>query len=144
MRLKRLSLIEAEFVAHAGAAELMKFDEPIPPFATRYPGRLESCLEQPFAMFADRQLYPGFANKAAALFYLIIKNHPFENGNKRMSVMLCLVFFYKNGRWLNIAPEALYELACLVAVSQAGESQAIIQQISRIFSQMSIVDAAHK
>jgi prophage maintenance system killer protein len=86
--IRKISLQEAEYVAHRLAVELMPFNEPIPPFSTRFPGKLESCLEQPFQTFDNKSLYYFFIQKAAILFYLVVKNHPFNNGNKRMAVTL--------------------------------------------------------
>src|SRR5579883_1959103 len=120
--MKKISLVEAEYIAHALAKELFaNFDEPMPEFGTRFPGRLESCLDQPFQTFNGKDLYgKSIASKAAVLFYLVIKNHPFENGNKRMAVTLMLVFLYKNGYWLQGSPEKLYKLALSVAASEAN------------------------
>lgn len=81
MSLRALDLYDAEFIAHEIATHLMyAHDEPIPPFHTREPGKLESCLAEPFQTFGGEQLHPGFAKKAAVLFYLITKNHCFSMG----------------------------------------------------------------
>jgi death on curing protein len=127
MSFRPLSLREAEFVAHALATELMDYvGEPIPPFNTRSPGRLESCLAEPFQTFGGQNLHPTFVRKAAVLFYLCIKNHPFENGNKRMAVVLTTVFCYVNKRWLTIDNKALYDIACLIAESKPAEKDEMI------------------
>lgn len=86
-----LTLPEAEYVAQL-TSQLMDFNEPLPPFQTRYPGKLESCLMLPFQTFDGKALYKHLTRKAAVLFYSVIKNHPFANGNKRMAVMLTQVF----------------------------------------------------
>ncbi|MGD1804909.1 type II toxin-antitoxin system death-on-curing family toxin [Dapis sp. BLCC M126] len=44
---------------------------------------LESAVAQPEATFAGEDLYPTVIDKAAALGFLIIMNHPFIDGNKR-------------------------------------------------------------
>jgi len=38
----------------------------------------------PFQKFSGKDLYPGLLSKAAMLFYLLIKDHPFQNGNKEL------------------------------------------------------------
>jgi death-on-curing protein len=58
-------------------------------------GALESSLAQPLQSFAGQELYPSVEEKAAALGYFLISNHPFVDGNKRighaaMEVMLVL------------------------------------------------------
>jgi death-on-curing protein len=113
--MKKLSLEEVEYIAHRLAKEHMDFDEPLPAFRTRYPGKLESCLEQPFQTFGGKELYPKLVNKATILFYLITKNHPFENGNKRMAITTTMVFLFKNGCWLFMSWEQLYKVALAVA-----------------------------
>lgn len=93
--MEHISLHEAEYIAHSLAREFLDYDKPIPDFITRQPHKLESCLRQPFQNFNGKDLYPTLINKAVLLFYLIIKNHPFENGNKRMAVTITLVFYTK-------------------------------------------------
>jgi death on curing protein len=44
---------------------------------------LESALAQPRMTFGGDDLYPTLVEKAAALGYSLIKNHPFIDGNKR-------------------------------------------------------------
>lgn len=90
-------------------------DEPMPDFESRFPGRLEGSLQQPFSRFGGIIFYRGVLKKAVALFYFCTKDHPFENGNKRFAVTIMLYFLVKNGYWLNIHPEALYEIAKVVA-----------------------------
>jgi death-on-curing family protein len=94
---------------------MMDYNEPMGDFTTRYPNKLESCLEQPFATFGGEDLYPTLLNKAVLLFYLVIKNHPFENGNKRMAVILMLFFLFKNKKFTTVTPDDLYDLALIVA-----------------------------
>lgn len=115
--IKTLSLVEVEYLAHRLARELMNWDEPIPNFSTRFPHVLESCLAVPFQRYARRSLYPSLLDKAGILFYLMVKNHPFQNGNKRVAVTTALVFLYKNHRWLKADNQELYNLAKWVASS---------------------------
>ena len=110
-----LTVAEAEYIAYRMVQEMMDYGEPMSEFSTRYPNKLESCLEQPFATFDGKDLYPTLLEKATLLFYLVIKNHPFENGNKRMAVMLMLVFLFKNHKFISVNPDSLYELALIVA-----------------------------
>ena len=113
--MKQISLAEAEYVAYSLVKEMMDYGEPMGDFSTRFPNKLESCLEQPFSTFDGTELYPTLLDKAAVLFYLVIKNHPFANGNKRMAVMLMFYFLFNNGKFLDIHPTTLYETALMVA-----------------------------
>jgi prophage maintenance system killer protein len=80
-----LSVKEVEYIAFRLAQECLSFNEPIPDFSTRYPNVLESCLAAPFQGFSGKSFYAGLMQKAGILFYLMIKNHPFQNGNKRIA-----------------------------------------------------------
>ena len=48
-------------------------------------GGLESAIAQPRITFGGSDLYPGLAEKAAALCYSLCGNHPFVDGNKRVA-----------------------------------------------------------
>lgn len=119
--IKQLSIIEIEYVAHRLAQELMEYGEPIPPFATRYPDKLESCLKTPFQTFHRKSLYQTFETKASILFYLMIKNHPFQNGNKRVAVLTLIYFLFQNDRRLKVDNKVLYEFSKEVASSNAQD-----------------------
>ena len=45
---------------------------------------LESAVAQPRASFDGRDLYPTIEEKAAALAFSLVRNHPFTDGNKRV------------------------------------------------------------
>jgi len=47
-------------------------------------GSLESSVLQPLQSFGDHELYPTLVEKAAAVGYFLIQNHPFVDGNKRI------------------------------------------------------------
>ena len=119
MRLRKLTIADIEYVAYRLAKETMSWREPIPDFVTRYPGALEGSIETPFQTFAGHQLYPGLIKKAAAIFYLMIKNHPFQNGNKRIAMATLFYFLFQNKRWLEVDNNELYNFARWVAESNA-------------------------
>ena len=131
--MKLISIAEVEFVAHTLAKELMNWDEPIPDFRTRFPGRLESCLMAPFQTFSKKQLYPGFITKAAVLFYLMVKNHPFQNGNKRIAVTTLLYFLHKNKKWLKVDAVELYNFARWVAESNPKLKKETVKAVEKFF-----------
>lgn len=110
---------DVEYVAHRLAKETMSWNEPIPDFSTRYTNALERCIEQPFLVYSGRQLYPGFIKKASILFYLMIKNHPFQNGNKRLAMTTLLIFLIQNKKWVRVDTKELYNFAVWVAESNA-------------------------
>ena len=115
--MKKLTVKEVEYIAFKLAQELLSFKEPIPDFATRYPNILESCLATPFQSFGGKSGYPSFIDKAGILFYLLIKNHPFQNGNKRIAITTLFLFLHKNKKWLKVDNKELYNFAVWVAES---------------------------
>lgn len=59
---------------------------------------LESSLAQPLQTFGGEELYPSVEEKAAALGYFLISNHPFADGNKRIGHAAMEVTLILNGR----------------------------------------------
>ena len=119
MRTKKITVAEVEYAAFTFARRLMTWNEPIPDFGTRFPNILESCLATPFGQFNRKHLYRGLIEKGSILFYLLIKNHPFQNGNKRIAVTTLLVFLHRNRKWLNATRENLYKFAVEIAKSNS-------------------------
>ena len=60
-------------------------------------GLLTSALLAPFQTFGGQELYPTLLAKAARLGHSLIANHAFVDGNKRIGVLLMLVFLEING-----------------------------------------------
>jgi len=112
-----ITVQDVEFIAFQLAKETLSFNEPIPQFSTRYPHILESCLAAPFQSFGKKSLYVSFFEKTSALFYLMIKNHPFQNGNKRIAMTTLFVFLYINKKWLRVDIQELYNFTVWVASS---------------------------
>jgi death on curing protein len=137
MRIRPLTIAEAEFIAHRLAVELMDSEnEPIPPFNTREYGKLESSLKEPFQTFGGRNLHRTFAERAAVLFYMITKNHCFSNGNKRMAVTLTTVFCFVNKRWFEISQKDLYDLSCSVAESHPSNRAEVHKVLVNLFKKI--------
>lgn len=58
---------------------------------------LESALAQPRATFGGVDLYPTAVDKASALGFCLIQNHPFTDGNKRIGHAAMETFLVLNG-----------------------------------------------
>ncbi len=132
--MKKITIKEVEYLAFRYAKEFLAFNEPIPDFSSRFPNKLESCLAVPFQSFAKKNLYPGLTAKAAILFYLMIKNHPFQNGNKRIAVTTLLVFLYKNKKWLKIDNQELYNFSLWVAQSPASLKAEVVKAVEKFLA----------
>ena len=59
-------------------------------------GTLESAIAQPRMTFGGEDLYPTIVEKASALGFSIIKNHPFVDGNKRIGYLAVEAFLMRN------------------------------------------------
>ncbi len=60
-------------------------------------GALDSALAQPHATFGGQDLYPDLVDKAAALCFSLVQNHPFLDGNKRIGHAAMETFLILNG-----------------------------------------------
>ena len=75
-------------------------------------GMLESAVAQPRASFGGKSLYPSLADKATALAYSLVMNHPFADGNKRTGYGAMMQFLSRNGYTIS-GPLAEHESAFL-------------------------------
>lgn len=132
--IKQLTLKEVEYIAFRLAQEILSFNEPIPNFSSRFPNALESCLITPFQTFSRRPLYHGLVAKASILFYLMIKNHPFQNGNKRIAMTTLLVFLHKNKKWLRIDTKEFYNFTMWIAQSHPAVKNETVLAINKFLS----------
>jgi death-on-curing family protein len=126
-----ITLQEVEYLAFRLAKAHLAFDEPIPDFSTRFGHVLESCLLTPFQRFSGKSLYPTLVSRASILFYLMVKNHPFQNGNKRIAITTLLTFLHKNGKWLRVDIQEFYNFTVWVAQSPAELKDEVIMGIER-------------
>ncbi|MFH1671478.1 MAG: type II toxin-antitoxin system death-on-curing family toxin [Candidatus Portnoybacteria bacterium] len=138
--IKRISIDIVEYVAHTLAVETMSWDEPIPDFGTRYPNILESCISAPFQEYEGKELYKGLTAKAAILFYLMIKNHPFQNGNKRIAVTTLFLFLLLNKKWIKVDNTELYNFSVWVAESNSKLKREVTLGIEK-FIKVYLVDS---
>lgn len=129
--MKTITIADVEYLAFRLAKEHLSFDEPIPDFSTRFPNILESCVLTPFQRFSGKALYPRLVGKASILFYLMIKNHPFQNGNKRIAITTLFTFLFINGKWLKTDTQELYNFTVWVAQSPAQVKEHVVAAIEK-------------
>lgn len=128
---KRITVKEVEHITFKMAQELLSFNEPIPNFSTRPPNILESCLATPFQTFGGKFLYPSFLTRVGMLFYFMIKNHPFQNGNKRIAMTTLFTFLFANKKWLIADTQELYNFTVWVAQSPPQFKDEVIKAIEK-------------
>ncbi|MBU1084308.1 MAG: Fic family protein [Candidatus Omnitrophota bacterium] len=121
--MERITTHQVERMIFSLTRKHLSFNEPIPDFGTRYSNVLESCLAAPFITFAGKDLYPTDLKKMSALFYLMIKNHPFKNGNKRIAMTTLFYALAENKKWLKADIKVLYNFALWVAESPSDAKE---------------------
>lgn len=84
-------------------------------------------------MFGEA-LYPSREKKAAHLFYFVIKDHPFADGNKRSAAFLLLLYLRQEAMPTSINPAALTALTLLVAESQPQNKDLMIRLIVNLLA----------
>ena len=102
---------------------------------------LESALAQPYMTFGGVDLIPTVEEKAANLLYYIIKDHPFNDGNKRIGAFLFILFLtknnalYKSNGELKINDNALVALSLMTAKSDPLQKDTVVNLIINILGE---------
>lgn len=109
----------------------MKGDFASDVFAQPKDESFNSSVNQIYQTFGNEELYPSLEEKAATLLYLIVKNHSFLDGNKRIGASCFLYFMDKNGILHDdlgrtiIDDATLFALTLLIAESKSEEMETI-------------------
>lgn len=100
--------------------------------------KFESIIGTIYQTFDKKELYETLEEKAANLLYLIIKDHPFSDGNKRTGSLLFIYFLEKNNYlWKEnnerkISNETLVVLALLIATSDPKEKDIMVKIVTNL------------
>ncbi len=127
--METVTIEEVEHIAFKLARMKLSYDEPIPDFGTRFPNILENCLITPSQQASGKVLYPSLVSKAGILFYQMIKNKPFEKGNRKIAAIVLLVFLYKNDKWLKADIKEFFNFIEWVAQSPAMLKEQVLSGI---------------
>lgn len=109
-------------------------------FANEKDGSFKSSIGQIYQTFDGVELYPSVEEKAAMLLYLVVKNHSFSDGNKRIAAMLFLWFMEKNGILYGndgqkrIANNTLVALTLMIAESRTEEMDVIVKVVVNLIN----------
>lgn len=101
---------------------------------------LKAILGAIYQSFAGKDVYPTIQEKAANFLYMIIKNHVFIDGNKRIAATLFIYFLdyynilYKNGI-LTIDNNTLVALTLLIAESNSKEKEILVDLVMNFLTQ---------
>jgi len=116
---------------YMGLVEKMRGDFNSDVFGKEKDGGFDSSVNQIRQGFGEQDVYPSIEEKAAMLLYLVVKNHAFVDGNKRIAAACFLMFLERNGLLcansgqLIISNEALASLTLFVATSKADEMETV-------------------
>ena len=119
--------------------DLLKFNETSNIFALERDKGLNSIINNIYQSFDGEDVYQTIEEKAANFLYLIVKNHVFIDGNKRIAATLFIYFlhFYNILTIENkdvIDNNTLAALTILIAESNPKEKNIMIDLIMNILS----------
>jgi prophage maintenance system killer protein len=138
--INRRPAIYPDFLDYQNVIEKMRneFDSTI--FGKPKDDSFSSSISQISKGFGDIDFYPSIEEKAATLLYLIIKNHSFVDGNKRIAAA-CFLLFLENNNLLQvhagnpiISNEALASLTLFAAASKAEEMETVKKLIISVLN----------
>ena len=100
----------------------------------------KSSINTIYQTFGGEELYPSIEEKAAMLFYLVVKNHSFSDGNKRIAAFLFLWFLEKNGILYKsdgsklIGNNKLVALTLMIAESRTEEKDVMVKVVINLIN----------
>lgn len=118
-------------------SELIRKNEATNLFAQeKKQGNLEGIFGNVFQSVFGQDAYPTVEAKAAHLLYFIIKNHPFNDGNKRSGAFSFIWLLQKAGYEFKdkISPETLTTLTILIAESNPADKEKMIGIVSLLLN----------
>lgn len=127
--------------AKAVLAELREKFGGSPLFANEKDDSFKSSIGQIYQTFGGQELYPSVEEKAAMLLYLVVKNHSFSDGNKRIAATLFLWFMNENGilydnhHQKRIDDATLVALTLLIAESRPEEKDTMVKVVVNLIGE---------
>lgn len=118
----------------------LKFSEKSDIFGIERDKGLESIINNIYQGFGGQDIYKSIEEKAANFLYLIVKNHVFVDGNKRIAATLFIYFLnyydilYKDGKQI-IDNNTLTALTLLIAESNPKEKEIIIDLVMNFLNE---------
>ena len=109
-------------------------------FAHEKDDSFKSSIGQIYQTFGGEELYPSVEEKAAMLLYLVVKNHSFSDGNKRIAAMLFLWFLnnnhvlYAEDGHKRIADNTLVALTLMIAESRTDEKDVMVKVVVNLIN----------
>ena len=117
----------------------LRFNEESDIFAIERNKGLEAIIGNIYQTFDNNDVYQSIEEKASNFLYMIVKNHVFIDGNKRIAATLFIYFLnfydilYKNGKQV-IDNNTLTALTLFIAESNPKEKEVIIDLVMNFLS----------
>jgi prophage maintenance system killer protein len=115
--------------------ELMARNEATALFGNSRGGALEGILGSIEQTMFGAGLYRSREEKAANLLYLVIKDHPFSDGNKRIGSFLFMLYLRQEHIAHSLNPSALTALALLIAESAPTNKDLMVRLIINLLTE---------
>ena len=102
--------------------------------------KLKSVVATIYQSFAGQDLYKTTEQKAANLLYLMVKDHPLVDGNKRSAAALFIEFLAQNNLLFSadgtplVSNNALAAMTLMVAMSSPKEKDLMVALVERLIS----------
>ena len=109
--------------------ESMRFAETSSLFGNEKDNSFKSTLGAIYQTFDGKDVYPTLEEKAANLLYMLVKNHSFNDGNKRIAAALFIYFLEKNNLLFDsnknpiIDNNTLAAMTLMIALSKTEEKE---------------------
>ncbi len=133
---RELKYKEAKLAIINLKTELLQKSEASNLFGQERGKALDGIIGSLYQTFGGDDLYPSIEEKAAHLIYFIIKDHPFNDGNKRIGCLLFLLFLSINEfKLTSVSPESLTALALLIAESDPKHKKVIIRLVINLLNE---------
>lgn len=111
-------------------------------FGNEKDASFKSAIGAVYQTFSGKDLYPSVEEKAANLLYLVVKNHAFSDGNKRIAAALFVWFLdrnkilYRADGSKRLADNALVAITLLIAESEPKEKDVIAVLVVNLINKM--------
>ena len=118
----------------------MRFGDESSLFGVEKDESFKGAIGNIYQSFGGQDIYPSAQEKAANLLYLVVKDHSFLDGNKRIAATLFLYFLDRNGMLFEggrklIGDSTLVAVTIMIAESRPDEKDAMVKLVMNFLSE---------
>ena len=136
---KNYSELKVEYNECMNVINTLRFNEDSNLFALERDKGLESIIKNIYQTFDNKDVYESIEEKASNFLYMIVKNHVFIDGNKRIAATLFIYFLqfygilYKDNKKV-IDNNTLTALTLLIAESNPKEKDIVTSLVTNFLN----------